>query len=116
MERIDFDKMKKELHIKIYEEIKKLMKYYNKKEIDFTEDELKSAFVVRSVSGYESTEEVIVTKVRINEDDYLEYQTGEYNEENEWLSLGIYGDVLWCTISSLYDTIYDKLVKEQNQK
>ena len=28
MERIDFDKMKKELHIKIYEEIKKLMKYY----------------------------------------------------------------------------------------
>ena len=113
MERIDFDKMKKELHIKIYEEIKKLMKYYNKKEIDFTEDELKSAFVVRSVSGYESTEEVIVTKVRINEDDYLEYQ---YNEENEWLSLGIYGDVLWCTISSLYDTIYDKLVKEQNQK
>ena len=110
MERIDFDKMKKELHIKIYEEIKKLMKYNNTKEIDFSNDDYKSAFVVRSVSGYESTEEVIVTKVRINEDDYLEYQTVD-NEEDEWFSLGIYGDVLWCTISSLYDAIYDKLVK-----
>ena len=112
MESIDFDKMKKELHIKIYEEIKKLMKYYNTKEIDFSNDDYKSAFVVRSVSGYESTEEVIVTKVRINEDDYLEYQTVD-NEEDEWFSLGIYGDVLWCTISSLYDAIYDKLVKNQ---
>ena len=113
MERIDFDKMKKELHIKIYNEIKKLMKYYNTKEIDFSKDDFKSAFVVRSVSGYESTEEVIVTKVRMNEDEYLEYQTGEYNEEDEWFSLGIYGDVLWCTISSLYDAIYDKLVKNR---
>ena len=112
MERIDFDKMKKELHIKIYNEIKKLMNYYNTKEIDFSKDDFKSAFVVRSVSGYESTEEVIVTKVRINEDDYLEYQAVD-NEEDEWLSLGIYGDVLWCTISSLYDAIYDKLVKNQ---
>ena len=112
MERIDFDKMKKELHIKIYDEIKKLMKYYNTKEIDFSKDDFKSAFVVRSIAGYESTEEVIVTKVRINEDDFLEYQTVD-NEENEWLSLGIYGDVLWCTISSLYDAIYDKLVKNQ---
>ena len=108
MERIDFDKMKKELHIKIYDEIKKLMKYYNTKEIDFSKDDFKSAFVVRSTSGYESTEEVIVTKVRINKDDFLEYQTVD-NEEDEWLSLGIYGDVLWCTISSLYDAIYDKL-------
>ena len=113
MERIDFDKMKKELHLKIYNEIIKLMKYYKVKEIDFTNDDFNSAFVVRSVSGYESTEEVKVTKVRLTEDDYLEYQTGEYHEEDNWFSLGIYGDVLWCTISSLYDAIYDKLVKEQ---
>ena len=110
MEKIDFDKMKKELHIKIYEEIKRLMNYYKVKEIDFSNDDMNNAFVVRSVSGYESTEEVKVSKVRISQDNYLEYQTGEYNEENEWFSLGIYGDVLWCTISSLYDAIYDKLV------
>ena len=112
MEKIDFDKMKKDLHIKIYEEIKKLMKYYNTREINFSNDELNTAFVVRSNSGYESTEEVIVKKVRLTSDDYLEYQTGEYNEENEWFSLDIYGDVLWCTISSLYDAIYNKLVNK----
>ena len=111
MEKIDFDKLKKELHIKIYEEIKKLMNHYKVKEIDFSNDDMNNAFVVRSVSGYESTEEVKVSKVRISEDNYLEYQTGEYNEENEWFSLDIYGDVLWCTISCLYDAIYDKLVK-----
>ncbi len=110
MERKDFEKMKKDLHIKIYEEIIKLMNYYKVKEIDFSEDDMNTAFVVRSVSGYESTEEVKVLKVRISEENYLEYQTGEYNEENEWFSLGVDGDVLWCTISSLYDAIYDKLV------
>ena len=113
MEKIDFDKMKKELHIKIYNEIINLMKYYKVKEIDFTKDEFNNAFVVRSISGYESTEEVKVAKVRINEDNNLEYQTGEYHEEDEWFSLGIYGDVLWCTISSLYDAIYYKLANEQ---
>ena len=51
MEKIDFDKMKKELHMKIYNEIINLMKYYNVKEIDFTNDEFNSAFVVRSISG-----------------------------------------------------------------
>jgi len=116
MEKIDFDKMKKELHIKIYNEIINLMKYYKVKEIDFTNDELNSAFVVRSVSGYESTEEVKVAKVRISEDNYLEYQTNEYHEENEWFSLGIYGDVLWCTISSLYDAIYYKLANNEKKE
>ena len=115
MEKIDFDKMKKELHIKIYNEIINLMHYYNVKEIDFSNDDLNTAFVVRSISGYESTEEVKVAKVRISEDNCLEYQTNEYHEENEWLSLGIYGDVLWCTISSLYDAIYYKLINGQKK-
>ena len=110
MEKVDFDKMKKELHMKIYDEIIKLMNFYKIKEIDFSKDDFNTAFVVRSVSGYESTEEVKVARVRITEDNYLEYQTNEYHENNEWFSLGIYGDVLWCTISSLYDAIYDKLV------
>ena len=116
MEKVDFDKMKKELHMKIYNEIINVMKYCNVKEIDFTNDDLNTAFVVRSVSGYESTEEVIVAKVRITEEGYLEYQTNEYHENNEWFSLGIHGDVLWCTISSLYDAIYDKLANENKKK
>ena len=116
MEKIDFNKMKKELHMKIYDEIIKLMKYYNVREIDFSNDDFNSAFVVRSISGYESTEEVKVSKVRISKDNYLEYQTSEYKEENEWFSLGIYGDVLWCTISSLYDAIYYKLINERKRE
>ena len=110
MEKIDFDKLKKDLHDRIYNEIKNLMKYYKVNEIDFSNDEFYTSFVVRSVAGAESTEELKVKKIRLIDDEYLEYQTNEYNEENEWFSLGIYGDVLWCTISSLYDAIYDKLV------
>ena len=115
MEKVDFDKMKKELHMKIYDEIIKLMNFYKIKEIDFSKDDFNTAFVVRSISGYESTEEVKVARVRITEDNYLEYQTNEYNENNEWFSLGIYGDVLWCTISSLYDAIYDKLINNNKK-
>ena len=114
MERIDFEKEKKELHDRIYNEIIKLMKYYKVNEIDFTKDTLNTSFVVRSVAGYESTEEIKVTKVRLK-DDYLEYQTDVYNEEDEWFTLSSYGDVLWCTISGLYDNIYDKLVKNQKR-
>ena len=113
MEKIDFDKQKKELHDKIYNEIKKLMKYYKVTEIDFTQDKYNTAFVVRSVAGAESTEEVKVTKIRLVDDEYLEYQTDAYHEENEWFSLGSFGDVLWCTISGLYNTIYDKLTKNK---
>ena len=116
MEKVDFDKMKKELHMKIYDEIIKLMNFYKIKEIDFSKDDFNTAFVVRSISGYESTEEVKVARVRITEDNYLEYQTNEYHENNEWFSLGIHGDVLWCTISSLYDAIYDKLTNENKKK
>ena len=86
------------------------MKYYNTREINFSNDKLNTAFVVRSNSGYESTEEIIVKKVRLTSDDSLDDQTGEYNKENGWFSLIIYGDVLWFTISSLYDAIYYKLV------
>ena len=113
MEKIDFDQQKKELHDRIYNEIIKLMKYYKVNEIDFTKDTLDDAFVVRSVSGAESTEEVKVTKIRLTSDDYLEYQTDIYHEENEWFSLGSYGDVLWCTISGIYNNVFDKLVKNK---
>ena len=113
MEKIDFEKQKKELHENIYNEIKKLMKYYKVNEIDFSNDKFYTAFVVRSVAGAESTEEVRVSKIRLVDDEYLEYQTNEYNEENEWFSLGSYGNVLWCTISGLYNSIYDKLVNRK---
>ena len=58
------------------------MKYYKVNEIDFTKDTLNTSFVVRTVAGYESTEEIKVTKVRLK-DDYLEYQTDVYNEEDQ---------------------------------
>ena len=113
MERIDFELEKKKLHDRIYNEIVKLMKYYKVNEIDFTEDLYSNAFVVRSVAGAESTEEIKVTKVRLTHDNFLEYQTDIYHEENEWYSLGSFGDVLLCTISCLYDCIYDKLAKKK---
>ena len=112
MEKIDFELEKKELHDRIYNEIIKLMKYYKVNEIDFTKDIYNNSYVVRSVSGAESTEEVKVTKVRLTNDNYLEYQTDVYHEENEWYSLDSFGDVLLCTISGLYDCIYDKLAKK----
>ena len=112
MEKIDFELKKKNLHDEIYNEIIKLMKYYNIREIDFSNEPQQNTFVVRSVSGAESTEEVYVSKIRLTNDNFLEYQTKEYNEENEWFSLDSYGDVLWCTISGLYEHIYDKLTKK----
>ena len=52
---------------KLEENIKRfiLIKYYNIREINFTNDELNIAFVVRSGLGYESTEEIIVKKNNI---------------------------------------------------
>ena len=53
---------------KLEENIKQfiLIKYYNIREINFTNDELNIAFVVRSGLGYESTEEIFVKKIILN--------------------------------------------------
>ena len=53
---------------KLEENIKRfiLIKYYNIREINFTNDELNIAFAVRSGLGYESTEEIFVKKIILN--------------------------------------------------
>ena len=53
---------------KLEENIKRfiLIKYYNIREINFTNDELNIAFEVRSGLGYESTEDIFVKKIILN--------------------------------------------------
>ena len=116
MEKIDFAMKKRQLHEEIYREIIKLMEKNNVTEVDFSNDYLDSAFVVRSVSGAESTEEIKVKKIRLSSDGFLEYQSDQYNEENEWYSLSSDGDVLWCIISGIYNNVYDKFYKYKNEE
>ena len=114
MKKIDFFYEKRDLHRKMYDAIKQLVlmtkdgivKINNSDEYCFT------AYAYFEPDGYSSVNGVEVDAVRY--DRRLEVHDDGFGMENEfsWYSVGEGSNVVWCTIDSIYDSVWNAIVKD----
>lgn len=106
MERIDFYRKKKDLH---NEMLKAIVDIFNKTsitEFEFLPDDggwQRNCFVILSMDGAYSTEEVLVKKVRCEDGDVQIMPLGL----DMWISCEHAGKVVTDTLDDLYDAVYD---------
>lgn len=105
MERIDFYQKKKDLHNEMLEAIVALFEKTSITEFDFLPDDgwQRNCFVILSTDGADSTEEVLVKKVRCEDGDVLILPFGL----DMWVSCEHAGKVVTDTLDDLYDAVYD---------
>lgn len=113
MEHLNFMDKRAELHQEICHAIKDIMESYHISEIDLTTDSdtFDSGYLIRSTDGAESTEEVMVKAIRIEEGGALSYQSCNANtwQDDDWYDLDINGDVVWGTIDTVYDAVFQRI-------
>lgn len=114
MKKIDFFYEKRDLHRKMYDAIKQLVlmtkdgivKINNSDEYCFT------AYAYFEPDGYSSVNGVMVDAVRY--DGCLEVHDDGFDIESQfsWFAVGEGSDVVWCTIDSIYDSVWNAIVKD----
>ena len=114
MKKIDFFYEKRDLHRKMYDAIKQLVlmtkdgivKINNSDEYCFT------AYAYFEPDGYSSVNGVMVDAVRY--DGCLEVHDDGFDIESQfsWFAIGEGSDVVWCTIDSIYDSVWNAIVKD----
>lgn len=114
IEHIDFLKKKRDLHEQMYDAIVYLMEKHEKKELDISDDkdgDLGYACFAWEDQGL-AIEERQVETVKVERSHlYLRFVDG-----TEWYGASIADDeILWCTINSVYDAVFDRLVKKGGQ-
>lgn len=116
IEKIDFMRLKMNLHEEMYDAIVYLMKRFRRKELDIS-DENEGDFGYVTVSWDSSDgvniQELQVTKVCVNDHSQLSLQTSDGQELTPSVSDD---EVMWCTINSVYDAVFQRLVKEGGDK
>ena len=114
MKKIDFFYEKRDLHRKMFNAIKELVRMTKNGivEIDNSDDCLDRAYAYFEPDGYSSVNGVMVDAVRY--DWRLEVHDDGFGMENEfsWYSVGEGSNVVWCTIDSIYDAVWDAIVKD----
>ena len=113
MKKIDFFYEKRDLHRKMYDAIKQLVlmtkdgivKINNSDEYCFT------AYAYFEPDGYSSVNGVMVDAVRY--DGCLEVHDDGFDMEYEfsWYAVGEGSDVVWCSIDSIYDSVWNAIIK-----
>ena len=105
MERIDFYRKKKNLHNEMLDAIVELFNKTSITEFDFLPDDgfQINCFVIISTDGADSTEEVLVKKVRCEDGDLLILPFGW----DMWVSCEHSGKVVTDTLDDLYDAVYE---------
>ena len=114
MKKIDFFYEKRDLHRKMYDAIKQLVlmtkdgivKINNSDEYCFT------AYAYFEPDGYSSVNGVMVDAVRY--DGCLEVHDDGFDIDSQfsWFAVGEGSDVVWCTIDSIYDSVWNAIVKD----
>ena len=106
--RIDFYKMKRELHYKMVDAIISLLKKHGLTEFDLLESDADHAFIIVSPDGAESTQEIEVQRVFLKEGSLFATSLDE-----GWIDKNIYlgspSSVVLCSLADLYETLYDYL-------
>lgn len=112
MKKIDFFYEKRDLHRKMFNAIKELVRMTKNGivEIDNSDDCLDRAYAYFEPDGYSSVNGVIVDAVRY--DGRLEVHDDGFYMENEfsWYGVGEGSDVVWCSIDTIYDAVWNAIV------
>lgn len=106
MKKIDFYEKKKALHNEMLEAIVALFEKTSITEFDFLPNDggwQRNCFVILSTDGVESTEEVLVKKVRCVDGDVFILPFGR----DMWVSCEHAGKVVTDTLDDLYEAVYD---------
>ena len=112
MKKIDFFYEKRDLHRKMFNAIKELVRMTKNGivEIDNSDDCLDRAYAYFEPDGYSSVNGVMVDAVRY--DWRLEVHDDGFCMENEfsWYSVGEGSNVVWCSIDTIYDAVWNAIV------
>ena len=112
MKKIDFFYEKRDLHRKMFNAIKELVRMTKNGivEIDNSDDCLDRAYAYFEPDGYSSVNGVMVDAVRY--DWRLEVHDDGFGMENEfsWYSVGEGSNVVWCSIDTIYDAVWNAIV------
>ena len=112
MQKIDFFYEKRDLHRKMFNAIKELVRMTKNGivEIDNSDDCLDRAYAYFEPDGYSSVNGVMVDAVRY--DWRLEVHDDGFSMENEfsWYSVGEGSNVVWCSIDTIYDAVWNAIV------
>ena len=112
MKKIDFFYEKRDLHRKMFNAIKELVRMTKNGivEIDNSDDCLDRAYAYFEPDGYSSVNGVMVDAVRY--DWRLEVHDDGFSMENEfsWYSVGEGSNVVWCSIDTIYDAVWNAIV------
>ena len=106
--KIDFYKMKRELHYMMVDAITAILKRLGLAEFDLLASDADHAFIIVSSDGAESTQEIEVQKVFLKDGSLFAASLDE-----GWIDKDIYlgspSSVLHCSLADLYETLYDYL-------
>lgn len=115
IEKIDFMHRKMDLHEEIYDAIVYLMEIKGKSELDISnekEGDLGYVCVSWDSSDGVTIQELQVVKVFVDDRSQMTIQT----EDGQVFDASVRGDeVLWCTIDSVYDAVYQRLMQKGGQ-
>lgn len=114
MKKIDFFYEKRDLHRKMYDAIKRLvlMTKDGIVKIDNSDEDCFTAYAYFEPDGYSSVNGVMVDAVRY--DGRLEVHDDGFDIESRfsWFAIGEGSNVVWCTIDSIYDSVWNAIVKD----
>lgn len=116
IEKIDFMRKKMNLHEEIYDAIVFLMEKFKKEELDISDEkdgDLGFVCVSWDSSDGVTIEELQVVKVCVDSRSHLTLETIDGQEFDASISSD---EVLWCTINSVYDAVFQRLVKEEGDR
>lgn len=112
MKKIDFFNEKRDLHRKMYEAIKQLVLMTKEGivNIDNSDECLDRAYAYFEPDGYSSVNGVLVDAVKF--DGCLKVHNEDFSSISEytWYCIGEGSDVVWCTIDSIYDAVWNAVI------
>lgn len=113
MKKIDFFYEKRDLHRKMYDAIKQLvlMTKDGIVEIDNSDDCIDRAYAYFEPDGYSSVYGFEVDAIKYDECLVVHNEEFLTRDMYTWFYIGEGSDVVWCTIDSIYDSVWNAIVK-----
>lgn len=116
MEKINFFYEKRDLHRKMFNAIKELVRMTKNGivEIDNSDDCLDRAYAYFEPDGYSSVHGFEVDAVRY--DGWLAVHNEEFSSRDKytWFFIGENSDAVWCSIDTIYDAVWNAIVNSDD--
>lgn len=114
MKKIDFFYEKRDLHRKMYDAIAQLVRMTKNGivEIDNSDDCIDRAYAYFEPDGYSSVYGFEVDAVKYDECLVVHNEEFLTRDMYTWFYIGEGSDVVWCTIDSIYDSVWNAIVKD----